>query len=96
MLLAAGVGVLLTGLVEARSGPTRPLVIVLVLGGLVLLGVWLASSTAAGAPMIDPALFRSPTFLRRDPGGARDRGGDHLDDVVPAHRDGTRPGRLGR
>jgi MFS family permease len=63
ILLAAGVGVLLTGLVEARSGPTRPLVIVLVLGGLVLLGVWLAVEHRRPAPMIDPELFRSPPFL---------------------------------
>lgn len=63
VLLAAGVGVLLTGLVEARSGPTRPLVIVLVLGGLVLLGVWLAVEHRRPAPMIDPELFRSPPFL---------------------------------
>lgn len=63
VLLAAGVGVLLTGLVEARNGPTRPLVIVLVLGGLVLLGIWLALERRSAAPMIDPALFRSPPFL---------------------------------
>jgi MFS family permease len=63
VLLAAGVGVLLTGLVEARSGPTRPLVIVLVLGGLALLGIWLVVEHRLSAPMIDPALFRSPQFL---------------------------------
>ena len=58
VLLAAGVGVLLTGLVEARSGPTRPLVIVLVLAGLALLGVWLWVEHRRAAPMIDPELFR--------------------------------------
>ncbi|MCD2194164.1 MFS transporter [Actinomycetospora endophytica] len=63
VLLAAGVGVLLTGLVEARSGPTRPVVIVLVLGGLVLLGVWFAVERRSSSPMIDPDLFRSPHFL---------------------------------
>lgn len=63
VLLAAGVGVLLTGLVEARGGPTRPLVIVLVLGGLALLGVWLWVEHRRAAPMIDPELFRSPPFL---------------------------------
>jgi MFS family permease len=63
LLLAAGVGVLLTGLVEARSGPTRPLVIVLVIGGLVLLGLWLVVEHRRAAPMIDPELFRSPPFL---------------------------------
>jgi MFS family permease len=63
ILLAAGVSVLLTGLVEARSGPTRPLVIVLVLGGLVLLGVWLIAEYRSRAPMIDLELFRSPPFL---------------------------------
>ena len=63
VLLAAGVGVLLTGLVEARGGPTRPLVIVLVLGGLVLLGIWLVVEHRRDAPMIDPELFRSPPFL---------------------------------
>jgi hypothetical protein len=55
--------VLLTGLVEARSGPTRPLVIVLVVGGLALLGIWLVVEHRLAAPMIDPALFRSPPFL---------------------------------
>ncbi|HEY2221166.1 MAG TPA: MFS transporter [Actinomycetospora sp.] len=63
VLLAAGVGVLLTGLVEARSGPTRPLVIVLVLGGLLLLGLWLLVERRSSAPMIDVGLFRSPPFL---------------------------------
>jgi MFS family permease len=63
VLLAAGVAVLLTGLVEARSGPTRPLVIVLVLGGIALLGVWLWVEHRRAAPMIDPELFRSPPFL---------------------------------
>lgn len=63
VLLAAGVGVLLTGLVEARGGPTRPLVIVLVVGGLALLGIWLRVEHRRAAPMIDPELFRSPPFL---------------------------------
>ncbi len=63
LLLTAGVGVLLTGLVEARTGPTRPLVIALVLGGLVLLAVWLWVEHQRPAPMIDPELFRSPPFL---------------------------------
>jgi MFS family permease len=63
VLLAAGVGVLLTGLVEARGGPTRPLVIVLVLSGLALLGIWVVVEHRLSVPMIDPALFRSPQFL---------------------------------
>jgi MFS family permease len=63
VLLAAGVGMLLTGLVEARGGPTRPLVIALVVGGLVLLGIWLVVEHRVATPMIDPMLFRSPQFL---------------------------------
>lgn len=63
VLLATGVGVLLTGLVEARGGPARPLVIVLVLGGLAVLAIWLVVEHRLSAPMIDPALFRSPQFL---------------------------------
>ncbi|GAA1855244.1 MFS transporter [Pseudonocardia ailaonensis] len=63
VLFAAAIGALLTGLVEARTGPTRPPVIVLVLGGLALLGIWFAVERRRPAPMIDPGLFRSPPFL---------------------------------
>ncbi|MDT8914481.1 MFS transporter [Amycolatopsis sp. PS_44_ISF1] len=63
VLLATGVAVLLTGLVEARGGPGRPLVVGLVLGGLALLGVWLLVEHRLASPMLDPALLRSPRFL---------------------------------
>lgn len=63
VLLAAGVGVLLTGLVEARSGPFRTMPVTLVVGGLVLLAVWLVVEHRREHPMIDPELFRSPRFL---------------------------------
>jgi MFS family permease len=63
VLLAAGVGALLAGLVEARNGPTRAIVFVSVIGGLMLLGVWLAVEHRRRDPMIDLALFRSPQFL---------------------------------
>jgi predicted MFS family arabinose efflux permease len=63
LLLAAGLGVLLAGLVEARRGPTRAVVIVLVLAGLALLALWLLVEHRVAAPMIDPTLFRSPPFL---------------------------------
>ncbi len=63
VLLAGGLGVLLAGLVEARSGPGRPAVILLVLAGLALLAVWVLVEHRVAAPMIDPALFRSAPFL---------------------------------
>ncbi|HZZ45250.1 MAG TPA: MFS transporter [Pseudonocardia sp.] len=63
LLLAAGTGVLLTGLVEARSGLTKPLTLILVPAGLLLLGLWLVVEHRRAAPMIDPELFRSPAFL---------------------------------
>lgn len=62
-LLAAGVGTLLTGLVEARGGPARPIVVVLVVVGLALLAVFVVVERRRGAPMLDPALFRSPAFV---------------------------------
>jgi Na+/melibiose symporter-like transporter len=63
VLLAAGIGALLAGLVEARNGPTRPIVLVSVIAGLILLGTWFTVEHRRRDPMIDPALFRSPQFL---------------------------------
>ncbi|GAA4554927.1 MFS transporter [Pseudonocardia xishanensis] len=63
VLFAAAIGALLTGLVEARTGPTHPLVLVLVFGGLGLFAVWLVVEHRRPFPMIDPELFRSPPFL---------------------------------
>ncbi|MDL5157530.1 MFS transporter [Actinomycetospora termitidis] len=62
-LLAVGIALLLTGLVEARTGIFRPAPIGLVVGGLVVLVGWLVVERRRDAPMIDPALFGSPRFL---------------------------------
>jgi MFS family permease len=62
-LLAVGIALLLTGLVEARTGAFRPAPVSLVVGGLLVLVVWLLVERRREAPMIDPTLFRSPRFL---------------------------------
>ncbi len=75
-VLALGVGALLAGLTEGRSGFARPGVLALLVAGVVLLAVFVvverqaaAAATRSGAgasrraPMLDMALFASPAFV---------------------------------
>jgi MFS family permease len=63
VLLSAGLGALIAGLTLARSGLTRPDVLVLVVGGLVLLLGFAVVETRSAAPMLDPTLFRNRRFV---------------------------------
>lgn len=63
VLLSAGLGALIAGLTLARSGLTRPDVLVLAVGGLVLLLGFAVVETRSAAPMLDPTLFRNRRFV---------------------------------
>ena len=62
VLLAAGMGALLAGLVESRSGTPWTSAALLVAGA-VLLGAFVAVQARRRAPLIDLALFRSRGFV---------------------------------
>ena len=62
-LLTFGVSALLAGLVEGRDGWTRPITIVLLGAGVVLLDVFRRSQASRSAAMLEPALFRSRAFV---------------------------------
>jgi MFS family permease len=62
LLLAAGMGALLAGLVESRSG-TGWLWVALLVAGVALLGSFVAVQARRRAPLIDLALFRSRGFV---------------------------------
>jgi MFS family permease len=62
LLLAAGMGALLAGLVESRSG-ARWLWPALIVAGVALLGAFVAVQARRRSPLIDLALFRSRGFV---------------------------------
>jgi len=62
LLLAVGMGALLAGLVESRSG-ARWLWPALIVAGVALLGAFVAVQARRRAPLIDLALFRSRGFV---------------------------------
>jgi MFS family permease len=61
-LLAVGTSAVLAGLTEGRAGWTRPLVVVLLAAGVVLLGAFVATERRSDHAMIDLGLFRRPAF----------------------------------
>jgi MFS family permease len=63
LVLAAGLGCLLTGLTEGRQGWGRPVVPVLLAAAVVLLAAFAAHQLRARAPMIDLRAFRRPRLL---------------------------------
>jgi MFS family permease len=62
VLLAASLAALLAGLVEGRTGWTRPLVIGLLVGGAVLGVLFVLVELRRREPMLDLRLFRRPDF----------------------------------
>jgi MFS family permease len=62
VLLATGTSALLAGLTEGRQGWTRPLVLVLLASGVVLLAAFVTVERRSDHPMIDLGLFRRPAF----------------------------------
>ncbi|MEJ2435236.1 MAG: MFS transporter, partial [Pseudolabrys sp.] len=63
LLLGSGTAAFLSGLVEARMGWERPLPILLVGAGLILLGGFIAAERRIREPMLDLSLFRRPDFV---------------------------------
>jgi MFS family permease len=62
LLLAAGMGALLAGLVEIRSG-ARGMSVALILAGVALLGGFVAVQARKRSPLVDLGLFRSRGFV---------------------------------
>ena len=62
VLLALGMGALLAGLTEGHQGWTRPLVLVLLAGGVVGLAAFVEVERRSSHPMLDLGLFRRPAF----------------------------------
>ncbi len=62
-LLGLGVSALLAGLVEGRQGWTRPVVLTLLVGSVVLLAGFVRAELRSAAPMLDLRLFRRPAFV---------------------------------
>jgi MFS family permease len=62
VLLALGTSAVLAGLTEGRQGWTRPLVVVLLAAGVVLLVAFVAVERRSDHAMIDLGLFRRPAF----------------------------------
>lgn len=67
--LGAGTSCLIAGLYEGRHGWVRPLTLVLLVHGVVLLALFVLVQAKVSEPMLDPALFRSPGFIASS-GGA--------------------------
>lgn len=63
LLLGFGLAVLLAGLVEGRSGWDRPLVGLLLIGGLALLGGFVVVERLNSSPMLELGLFRRADFV---------------------------------
>ncbi len=63
LLLGIGVAMLLSALVEGRTGWDRPLVIGLALVGATLLVGFMMVERRIEGPMLDPGLFRQPDFV---------------------------------
>jgi MFS family permease len=61
-LLALGMGAALAGLTEGRQGWTRPIVVVLLVAGALLLTGFVLVERRSADPMLDLALFRRPAF----------------------------------
>ena len=62
LLLAGGTSAVLAGLTEGREGWTRPLVVLLLAAGVLLLAAFVAVERRSDHAMIDLALFRRPAF----------------------------------
>src|SRR3954464_5100414 len=62
VLLAGGTSALLAGLTEGREGWTRPLVVVLLAAGVLLLAVFVTVELRSDHAMIDLTLFGRPAF----------------------------------
>ncbi len=62
VLLALGMGAALAGLTEGRQGWTRPVVVVLLLAGALLLTGFVLVELRSSHPMLDLGLFRRPAF----------------------------------
>jgi MFS family permease len=62
VLLALGMGALLAGLTEGHLGWTRPLVLVLLAVGVVLLGSFVEVERRSTHPMLELSLFGRPAF----------------------------------
>jgi MFS family permease len=63
VLLGTGLSALLAGLVTGRDGWTRPMVIVLLAGGALLMLAFVFVERRSPAPLLDLALFRRPDFV---------------------------------
>jgi MFS family permease len=61
--LAAGTSCLIAGLSEGRHGWARPITLVLLVLGVVLLAAFVAVEAKVSEPMLDLALFRNPGFI---------------------------------
>ncbi|MFG1810777.1 MFS transporter [Streptomyces sp. NPDC049040] len=61
--LSAGTAALVAGFGESRSGWLRPAVLILLVAAVALLAVFAAVERRVAEPMLDPALWRNPTFL---------------------------------
>jgi MFS family permease len=62
VLLALGMGAALAGLTEGRQGWTRPIVVVLLGAGALLLAGFALVERGSNHPMLDLGLFRRPAF----------------------------------
>ncbi len=63
LLLGLGIATFLSGLVEGRMGWERPLVIILLVLGILLLAGFVAVERRIKGPMLDLGLFRNPDFV---------------------------------
>jgi MFS family permease len=61
--LGAGTAALVAGFGESRGGWLRPAVLIPLAAAVVVLAVFAAVERRVAEPMLDPALWRSPTFL---------------------------------
>lgn len=75
LLLAGGTSALLAGLTEGREGWTRPLVIVLLAAGMLLLAAFVTVERRSDHAMIDLTLFRRPAFAAVTAAGLATGGG---------------------
>ncbi|HEY4460383.1 MAG TPA: MFS transporter [Pseudonocardiaceae bacterium] len=61
--LVAGPSLLLAGLTLGRSGWTQPIVLILLIAGVVVLGVFGIHETRTASPLVDIRLFTNPHFV---------------------------------